>query len=100
MAARRFLPRFLALGPGAHGWLVEAAAAVPSGSARRWTAALELAALVGVEPVDAPWGPRPRPAGSPAVTCSRSSSGATNGAPITALVVADKQHSVQPGTSA
>ena len=63
-------------------------------------AALELAALVGVEPVDAALGV--------AAAAGRFADGdllaivqhRANGAPITALVVADEQHSVQPGTSA
>ena len=47
---------FLALGPGAHSWLVEAAAVGAQRVRSKMTAALELAALVGAEPVDAALG--------------------------------------------
>ena len=47
---------FLALGPGAHSWLVEAAAVGAQRVRSKMTAALELAALVGTEPVDAALG--------------------------------------------
>jgi hypothetical protein len=91
---------FLALGPGAHAWLVEAAAAGAQRVRSKMAAALELAALVGVEPVDAALGV--------AATAGRFADGdllaivehQAAGAPITALVVADEQHSIQPGTSA
>ena len=64
------------------------------------TAALELAALVGIEPVDAALGV--------AATAGRFAEGdllaivqhRADGASIAALVVADENHSVQPGTSA
>ena len=90
---------FLALGPGAHAWLVEAAAAGAQRVRSKMAAALELAALVGVEPVDAALGV--------AATAGRFADGdllaivqhQAAGAPITALVVADEQHSAQPGTS-
>lgn len=90
---------FLALGPGAHAWLVEAAAAGAQRVRSKMAAALELAALVGAEPVDAALGV--------AATAGRFAEGdllaivqhRANGAPLTALVVADEQHSAQPGTS-
>lgn len=86
---------FLALGPGAHSWLVEAADVGAQRVRSKMTAALELAALVGkqfgvgdaAECVPAKrkcsraslttlsmprWVLLPRPAGSPRVTCSRS----------------------------
>jgi hypothetical protein len=91
---------FLALGPGAHTWLVEAAAAGAQRVRSKMTAALELAALVGTEPVDAALGV--------AAAAGRFADGdllaivhhRANGASIAALVVADEDHSVQPGTSA
>ena len=91
---------FLALGPGAHSWLVEAAAVGAQRVRSKMTAALELAALVGTGPVDAALGV--------AAAAGRFAEGdllaivqhRANGASIAALVVADDAHSVQPGTSA
>jgi hypothetical protein len=91
---------FLALGPGAHTWLVEAAAAGAQRVRSKMTAALELAALVETEPVDAALGV--------AAAAGRFADGdllaivhhRANGASAAALVVADEDHSVQPGTSA
>lgn len=90
---------FLALGPGAHSWLVEAAAVGAQRVRSKMTAARELAALVGVEPVDAALGV--------AAAAGRFAEGdllaivhhRANGVSIAALVVADEDHSVQPGTS-
>jgi transposase len=90
---------FLALGPGAHSWLVEAAAVGAQRVRSKMTAALELAALVGAEPVDAALGV--------AAAAGRFLEGdllaivhhRANGAPAAALVVADEGHSAQPGTS-
>ena len=90
---------FLALGPGAHSWLVEAAAIGAQRVRSKMTAALELAALVGVEPVDAALGV--------AAAAGRFAEGdllaivhhRANGASIASLVVADEGHSAQPGTS-
>jgi hypothetical protein len=91
---------FLALGPGAHSWLVEAAAAGAQRVRSKMTAAVELAALVGAEPVDAALGI--------AAAAGRFADGdllaivehRASGAPTTCLVIADESHSVQPGTSA
>ncbi|MGH3628045.1 MAG: IS21 family transposase [Sciscionella sp.] len=91
---------FLALGPGAHSWLVEAAAVGAQRVRSKMAAALELAALVGTEPVDAALGV--------AAAAGRFAEGdllaivhhRADGAPAAALVVADEAHSVQPGTSA
>jgi len=91
---------FLALGPGAHAWLVEAAAAGAQRVRSKMTAAVELAAPVGAEPVDAALGV--------AAAAGRFAEGdllaivhhRANGAPAAALVVADEDHSIQPGTSA
>jgi len=90
---------FLALGPGAHSWLVEAAAVGAQRVRSKMTAALELAALVGLEPVDAALGV--------AAAAGRFAEGdllaivrhRANGASVASLVVADEGHSVQPGTS-
>lgn len=91
---------FLALGPGAHAWLVEAAAAGAQRVRSKMHAAVELAALVGAEQVDAALGV--------AATAGRFAEGdllaivthRANGAPSAALVVADEEHSTQTGTSA
>ncbi len=90
---------FLALGPGAHSWLVEAAAVGAQRVRSKMTAALELAALVGAEPVDAALGV--------AAAAGRFAEGdllaivhhRANGASVASLVVADEDHSAQPGTS-
>lgn len=91
---------FLELGPGAHSWLVEAAAVGAARVRSKMTAAVELAALVGTGPVDEALGI--------AAAAGRFAEGdllaivehRAGGAPITALVVADEAHSAQPGTSA
>jgi hypothetical protein len=91
---------FLALGPGAHSWLVEAAAVGAQRVRSKMTAAVELAALVGTEPVDAALGV--------AAAAGRFGDGdllaivqhRAGGASIASLVVADEGHSIQPGTSA
>jgi transposase len=85
---------FLALGPGAHSWLVEAAAAGAQRVRSKMTAAVELAALVGAEPVDAALGI--------AAAAGRFADGdllaivehRAGGAPSAELVVADEAHSV------
>ena len=91
---------FLALGPGAHSWLVEAAAVGAQRVRSKMAAALELAALVGAGPVDAALGAaavagRFAENDLLAIVTHRA-----NGASIAALVVADENHSAQPGTSA
>ena len=91
---------FLALGPGAHSWLVEAAAVGAQRVRSKMTAALELAALVGAEPVDAALGVAAAAGGSPRLTCSRSCTTAPTAPRSRSLVVADEDHSAQPGTSA
>jgi hypothetical protein len=90
---------FLALGPGAHAWLVEAAASGAQRVRSKMHAAVELAALVGVEPVDAALGL--------AATAGRFGDGdllaivthQSAGASAAALVIPDEDHSIQPGTS-
>jgi hypothetical protein len=91
---------FLALGPGAHAWLVEAAASGAQRVRSKMHAAVELAALVGVEQVDAALGL--------AAAAGRFAEGdllaivthQSAGAPAAALVLPDEEHSAQPGTSA
>jgi transposase len=91
---------FLALGPGAHAWLVEAAASGAQRVRSKMHAAIELAALVGVEPIDAALGI--------AATAGRFGDGdllailthQSAGASAAALVIPDEDHSIQPGTSA
>ncbi len=91
---------FLALGPGAHSWLVEAGAAGAQRVRSKMHAAVELAALVGVEPVDAALGV--------AAAAGRFADGdllsivthQAAGSPAAALVLPDEEHSAQPGTSA
>jgi len=91
---------FLALGPGAHSWLVEAAAAGAQRVRSKMTAALELAALVGVEPVDAALGVAAAAGRFAEPDLLAIVKHRANGAPMAALVVADEDHSVQPGTGA
>lgn len=91
---------FLALGPGAHSWLVEAAAAGAQRVRSKMTAAVELAALVGTGPVDEALGI--------AAAAGRFAEGdllaivehRAGGQPAAALVIADEAHSAQPGTAA
>ena len=92
--------RFLDLGPGAHIWLVAASAAGTVRIRAKMTAAVELAAFVGVEVVDA--------ALSVAADAGRFAEGDlsaivahhTATAAESGLVIADEAHSVQPGTAA
>jgi transposase len=91
---------FLALGPGAHTWLVEAAAVGAQRVRSKMHAAVELAALVGIEPVDAALGT--------AAAAGRFAEGdllaivqhQADAAYASALVIPDEDHSAQPGTSA
>jgi transposase len=91
---------FLALGPGAEAWLVEAAAAGATRVRAKMAAAVELAALAGRDQVDAALGV--------AATAGRFAEDdllaivrhRAAGAPSAQLVVADETHSAQPGTSA
>jgi len=90
---------FLALGPGAHSWLVEAAAVGAQRVRSKMTAALELAALVGVEPVDAALGVAAAAGRFAEPDLLAIVHHRANGASVASLVVADEDHSVQPGTS-
>jgi transposase len=91
---------FLALGPGAHTWLVEAAAAGAPKVRSKMHAAVELAALIGVQPVDAALGV--------AATAGRFAESdlvaivahQAAGASAATLVIPDDDHSAQPGTNA
>jgi transposase len=91
---------FLALGPGAEAWLVEAAAAGAVRVRGKMAAAVELAALSGRDHVDAALGVAAaagRFAEDDLLAIVRHRA---TGAPTAQLVVADESHSAQPGTSA
>jgi hypothetical protein len=98
-AGSRAEEAFLALGPGAHSWLIEAAAAGAQRVRTKMQAAVELASLVGVDTVDSALGI--------AATAGRFLEGdllsivehQAAGASAAGLVIADEQHSAQPGTS-
>lgn len=91
---------FLALGPGAQRWLIEAASVGAQRIRTKMAAAVELAALVGVGAVDA--------ALEVAAEAHRFDDGAIAsicdhllaGRPHLELVRADEAHSAQPGTAA
>jgi hypothetical protein len=91
---------FLGLGTGAHAWLIEAAAAGAQRVRSKMAEAVELAALVGADTVDAALGV--------AATAGRFAEGdllaivehRAAGADTAALVHADEAHSAQPGTGA
>jgi hypothetical protein len=90
---------FLALGPGAEAWLVEAAAAGAVRVRAKMAAAVELAALAGRAPVDAALGVAAaagRFADDDLLAIVRHRAA---GAPTAQLVVADETHSAQPGTA-
>lgn len=90
---------FLALGEGAHAWLIEASAAGTSRIRAKMAAACELAALVGDEEVDAALGI--------AAAAGRFADGdvaaivdhQATGAAAADLVPADETHSAQLGTA-
>ncbi|WP_368680584.1 IS21 family transposase (plasmid) [Rhodococcus opacus] len=92
--------RFLDLGPGAHTWLVAASAAGTVRIRAKMTAAVELAAFVGAATVDSALS-RAAESGRfaegdlPAIVAHHTATAAETG-----LVVADEEHSVQPGTAA
>jgi hypothetical protein len=91
---------FLALGPGAQAWLVEAAASGAQKVRSKMHAAVELAALLGVAPVDTALGT--------AAAAGRFAEGdllaivnhQAAGSSTAALVIPDEDASAQPGTSA
>lgn len=90
---------FLALGDGAHSWLIEASAAGTSRIRAKMVDAVELAALVGADDVDHALGI--------AATAGRFADGdlaaivrhLATGTTDTHLVIADETHSAQPGTA-
>jgi len=90
---------FLALGPGAHAWLVEAAAIGAQRVRSKMAEAVELAALVGTATVDEALGL--------AAAAGRFADGdilaivthRASGQPAGTLVIADPAHDLQPGTS-
>lgn len=91
---------FLTLGPGATSWLIEASAAGTVRIRAKMAAAVELAALVGAEAVDAALGVaaaagRFAEGDLAAIVAHRAA-----GAPSAELVIADEDYSVQPGTGA
>jgi hypothetical protein len=91
---------FLALGPGAEAWLVEAAAAGSVRVRAKMAAAVQLAALAGRDEVDAALGVAAaagRFAEDDLLAIVRHRAA---GAPSAQLVVADETHSAQPGTTA
>jgi transposase len=91
---------FLALGPGAEAWLVEAAAAGAVRVRAKMAAAVELAALAGRTQVDAALGVAAaagRFAEDDLLAIVRHRAA---GAPTAQLVIADETHSAQPGTAA
>jgi transposase len=90
---------FLALGPGAHSWLVEAASVGAQRVRSKMTAALELAALVGTAPVDAALGVAAAAGRFAEDDLLAIVQHRANGASTASLVVADDAQSVQPGTS-
>jgi hypothetical protein len=90
---------FLALGPGAHDWLVEAAAVGAQRIRSKMARAVELAAVVGAQAVDDALGLAAiagRFADDDLASIVDHRAGA--GAPVD-VVRADEAHSVQPGTS-
>jgi len=88
---------FLRIGPGAHAWLVEAAAVGAQRIRTKMAEAVELAALMGAGHVD--------DALQAAATAGRFADGdllsilAFHGATNTGAVMADQQHGLQPGTA-
>jgi transposase len=91
---------FLAIGPGARHWLIEAGSVGAQRIRSKMAAAVELAAIVGVDHVDA--------ALDVAATAHRFDDGAVasicdhllTGRPHLELVHPDETHSAQPGTAA
>jgi transposase len=90
---------FLALGPGAHDWLIEASAVGAQRIRSKMARAVELAAVVGVDAVDDALGlaaisGRFSEEDLPAIVDHRAHAGAP-----TDVVRADETHSAQPGTA-
>ncbi len=91
---------FLALGPGAEAWLVEAAAVGAVRVRAKMAAAVELAALAGRAEVDAALGVAAAAGRFAEDDLLAIAAHRAAGAPTAQLVIADETHSAQPGTSA
>jgi len=90
---------FVALGPGAQSWLIEAAAAGAQRVRSKMADAVELAALVGIEQVDAALGVAAAAGRFLEADLLAIVQHHAAGASAADLVIADEQHSIQPGTS-
>ena len=90
---------FLALGPGAHSWLVEAAATGTVRVRAKMAAAVELDRLVGGGKVDAALGLAAAAGRFAEDDLASILAHHDSGRPAIDLVVADESHSAQPGTS-
>lgn len=90
---------FLAIGDGAHRWLVEAAAAGASKLRRKMARANELAAALGADRVDQALGLAAVAGRFDEDDLPSIVDHLATAAPASDLVVADEAHSVQPGTS-
>jgi len=90
---------FLALGPGAHAWLVEAAATGAQRVRAKMADAVELAHLVGADTVDAALGVAAAAGRFAETDLLAIVEHRATGASTADLVHADEAHSVQPGTS-
>ncbi|MGD6980993.1 MULTISPECIES: IS21 family transposase [Citricoccus] len=91
---------FLDLGAGAHAWLIEASAAGAARIRAKMAAAVELAALVGPEKVDAALGVAAAAGRFAETDLAAIVDHQATGASTAELVIADETHSAQPGTSA
>jgi len=89
----------VALGPGAQSWLIEAAAAGAQRVRSKMADAVELAALVGIEQVDAALGVAAAAGRFLEADLLAIVQHHAAGASAADLVIADEQHSIQPGTS-
>lgn len=91
---------FLDLGAGAHSWLIEASAAGTARIRAKMAAAVELAALVGAEQVDAALGVAAAAGRFAETDLAAIVDHQATGVSSAELVIADETHSAQPGTSA
>lgn len=91
---------FLALGPGAHAWLVEAAATGAQRVRAKMADAVELAALVGADTVDAALGVAAAAGRFAEADLLSIVEHRAAGSAAVELVHADEAHSAQPGTAA
>lgn len=90
---------FLAIGEGAHRWLIEAAVAGASKLRRKMVQATQLAAALGAERVDQALGLAAVAGRFDEQDLPSILDHLATAAPAGDLVVADEAHSVQPGTS-